>query len=131
MGLRNLSATDADGHARYDIITVDPSLATESSINHAARGDGKGAAIAPASDGIPLLHNGGFRVVELPDSCVAQTIALTEQQRPVAVQDAEALKIGDRLMIGLKTKTGIQWRSPSYRVRGIQGADCGWSVQLG
>ncbi|MER9119857.1 hypothetical protein NKH93_25090 [Mesorhizobium sp. M0954] len=115
-GLRNLGELDDTSHPRYDIITIDPPLATESNINHAARGTDEGAAIAPASDGVPVLHNGGFRVVELPDSCAAQVLALSEGHHVVAVQDANALKVGDRLMIGLKTRRGVLWRSPDYRI---------------
>ncbi|AZO29772.1 hypothetical protein [Mesorhizobium sp. M1B.F.Ca.ET.045.04.1.1] len=125
MGLRNLSDWDAP-HPRYDIITIDPPLATESNINHAARGADEGAAIAPASDGVPVLHNGGFRIVEMPDSCAAQALASSNERQIVAVQDADALKVGDRLMIGLKTKQGVLWRSPNYRIVRFEDPSAGY-----
>lgn len=111
-GLRNL------GGEGYDIVTVEPVLATEGGINHAAKGDARGSALSPADGGVPVLHNGGLRVVQIhDDSGAAQTgaaVCMTEN----TVQDAEELKVGDRLMIGIRTGaefTHTLWRSPDYR----------------
>jgi hypothetical protein len=119
-GLRNL------GGNGYDIVTVEPVLATEASINHAAKGDAKGSALSPADRGTPVLHNGGLRVVQIRDDdhdpAPAGAACITEN----TVQDATELKVGDRLMIGIRTGeefTHTLWRSPDYR--GIQFCDPG------
>lgn len=117
-GLRNLARRDDDNNPVYDIITIDPALASESSINNMAAqkaSEEKGSALAPVERGQPVLHNGGLRVIEAkngsadekPKKCPAHDI----------IEDASALKIGDRLMVGIEIREGeVLWRSPDYRV---------------
>lgn len=118
-GMRNLALRNPQNNPVYDIITIDPALATESSINNTAAqkgSDAKGSALAPVERGRPTLHNGGLRVIQedklamdakAPRGCPSQDI----------IEDANDLKIGDRLMVGIEVKGGeILWRTPDYRV---------------
>lgn len=117
-GMRNLARRDAQNNPVYDIITIDPALASESSINSkAAQGasEEKGSALAPAERGQPVLHNGGLRIIE------SKVFTSDEQPRACPshdiIEDATALKIGDRLMMGIEVREGeVLWRSPDYRV---------------
>jgi hypothetical protein len=120
-GLRNLGDA-GPGVPRYDIITVEPVLAAESGINHASKGEGdaSGSALSPADGGVPVLHNGGFRIVQINENgSPAQTnsVCITED----SIQDADDLKTGDRLMIGIRVGKDVadpkstMWRSPDYR----------------
>lgn len=109
-GMRNL------GNAGYDIVTVEPVLATEAGINHAAKGDAIGSALSPADGGVPVLHNGGLRVVQINETHPASASLTCGPEN--SVQDAEQLKVGDRLMIGVRIGekvTDTMWRSPDYR----------------
>ncbi|MFG1287906.1 hypothetical protein [Xanthobacter versatilis] len=114
-GLRNLGETDSANQPRYDIITIDPGLATESDINHAAKGDAEGSALSPVEGGIPVLHNGGLRVIVLPDQLPVPGTGSTTCPPGTVVHDADDMKAGDRLMIGIAAKNGLIWRSPDYR----------------
>lgn len=113
-GLRNLGELDSGNHPRYDIITVDPGLATEGDINHSAKGDARGSALSPAEVGVPALHNGGLRVITLPDQMTGPA-ANSSCSSETVIHDAVDLKAGDRLMIGIAAKDGLIWRSPDYR----------------
>jgi hypothetical protein len=113
-GLRNLGQSDSGNNPRYDIITVDPGLATEGDINHAASGDAKGSALSPTEGGVPALHNGGLRVIVLPDQLTVPA-ANSSCSPETVIHDADDLKAGDRLMIGIAAKDGLIWRSPDYR----------------
>ena len=77
----------------------------------------KGSALSPAKTANPVLHNGGLRIIGLPEDYTAEpkntNVACDPQQ---IIQDADDLKVGDRLMVGVQTKTGLSWRSPDYRV---------------
>ncbi|SDI63341.1 MULTISPECIES: hypothetical protein [Bradyrhizobium] len=117
-GLRNLARRDDDNNPVYDIITIDPALASESSINNMAAQKAskeKGSALAPVERSQPVLHNGGLRVIEAKDGAADEKP--TKCPSHDIIEDANALKIGDRLMVGIEVREGeVLWRSPDYRV---------------
>ncbi|MGJ4891216.1 hypothetical protein ACQR1Y_23705 [Bradyrhizobium sp. HKCCYLRH3099] len=117
-GLRNLARRNKQNNPIYDIITIDPALATENSINNTAareRSDAKGSALAPLERGRPALHNGGLRVIEEDKTDNDKKDARGCPSQDI-IEDAADLKIGDRLMVGIEVKGGdILWRTPDYR----------------
>ncbi|TPO13737.1 hypothetical protein [Mesorhizobium sp. B1-1-5] len=134
-GMRNLALRDEEKKPVFDIITIDTALANESSINNQAAkitSTSKGSALAPIEHGLPILQNGGLRIIEAKD--------IKDDAKPPRdclprdmIEDANALKIGDRLMVGVEIKKGqILWRSPDYRVikfldpKPEQKVDAGW-----
>jgi hypothetical protein len=133
-GMRNLALRNPQNNPVYDIITIDPALATESSINNTAAekaSEARGSALAPVEHGRPTLHNGGLRVIEedklamdarAPRGCPSQDI----------IEDANDLKIGDRLMVGIEVKGGeILWRTPDYRVTEFRDPEPGFTSDAG
>jgi hypothetical protein len=119
-GMRNLARLDDQKNPVYDIITIDPALASESSINNRAAQKAsreKGSALAPVERGQPVLHNGGLRVIEVKDQSAGAAKPAPSCPSGDIIEDADHLKIGDRLMVGIEVKDGeVLWRSPDYRV---------------
>src|SRR5262249_467122 len=126
-GLISLGATGRYG-PRYDICTVDPSLATESDVGRRkealARAKAEKEADQPlkraaaaAARSIQTLRSGGLRLLDRNRLLAAceQYIADAKQNERIKsciaadasiLQDAAALTAGQRLLVGLKSTSG-------------------------
>jgi hypothetical protein len=109
LGLKN------NHQPRYDVCTIDPTLAVTNAWAQAFNG-------SPPTPSLPDLHNGGIRLLDCaPETTIDMQIRADSDNQSKAtggktvLLEADTIAVSDRLLIGLITDRGMQWRSPLYR----------------
>lgn len=118
LGVRNLGEITG-ASPRYELVTVETSLANESQLTRQVSGT------EPSAAGPVDLRHGGLRLIDrsaAPQVAAASARASSDHARAIAcaagatlVKGAEELHIGDRFMVGVRTDRGMAWRMPAYR----------------